>query len=99
MDVTLDAFRLRELRLGEAIIGQPASITATASLSATREGEFAADADVHTLDGAATRVSLTAGYDKSTEHLKIDVQADEPGGGMVASLLGLPGRAAAPLAG
>ena len=91
VDVTLDAFRLRELRLGEAIIGQPASITATASLSATREGEFAADADVHTLDGAATRVSLTAGYDKSTQHLKIDVKADEPGGGMVASLLGLKG--------
>ena len=53
--------------------------------------EFAADVDVHTLNGAATRVSLTAGYDKSTQHLKIDVQADEPGGGMVASLLGLKG--------
>ena len=91
VDVNLDAFRLRELRLGEAIAGQPARLTATASLSATREGEFAAEADVHRLDGVATRVSLTAGFDKSTEHLKIDVQADEPGGGIVASLLSLPG--------
>ena len=91
VDVNLDAFRLRELRLSEAIAGQPASITATASLSATRQGEFNADADVHTLDGVPTRLSLTAGYDKSADHLKIDVQADEPGGGMVASLLGLPG--------
>ena len=59
MDVTLDSFRLGELRLGEAILGQPARLTATASLSATRQGEFAADADVHTLDGVPTRLSLT----------------------------------------
>ena len=64
VDVTLDAFRLGELRLGEAVAGQPARLTATASLSATRQGEFDANADVHTLDGVPTRLSLTAGYDK-----------------------------------
>jgi translocation and assembly module TamB len=91
VDVTLDSFRLGELRLSEAIAGRPARLTATASLSATRQGEFAAKADVHTLDGVPTRLALTAGYDASSEHLKVDVEADEPGGGLVAGLLGLPG--------
>ena len=91
VDVTLDSFRLAELRLGEAIVGQPARLTATASLSAARQGEFGADADVHTLDGVPTRLLLTANYDSVAEHLKIDVEADEPGVGLVAGLLGLPG--------
>jgi translocation and assembly module TamB len=91
VDVRLDSFRLRELRLGEAILGQPARLTATASLSATRQGEFGAAADVHTLDGVPTRLSLTANYDSAAEHLKVDVEAREPGGGVVAGLLGLPG--------
>ena len=91
VDVTLDSFRLRELRLAEAILGQAACLTASASLSATRQGEFGVDADVHTLDGVPTRLSLTAGYDASTEHLKVDVEADEAGGGLVGDLLGLPG--------
>jgi translocation and assembly module TamB len=91
VDVTLDSFRMGELRLAEAILGQPSRLTASASLSATRRGEFAARADVHTLDGVPTRLSLTAGYDASTERLTVDVEADEPGGGLVAGLLGLPG--------
>ncbi len=91
VDITLDRFRLGELRLSEAIAGRPARLTATASLSATRQGEFGANADVHTLDGVPTRLSLTAGYDASSEHLKVDVEADEPGGGLVGGLLGLPG--------
>ena len=54
---------------------------------------------MHTLDGVPTRLSLIASYDKSDERLNIDVQADEPGGGVVANLLGLPGDPAAPIAG
>jgi translocation and assembly module TamB len=91
LDVTLGSFRLGELRLGEAILGQPARLTATASLSATRQGEFAADAGVHTLNGVPTRLSLSAGYDDKSEHLKIDLEAGEPGRGLVARLLGVPG--------
>ena len=91
LDVTLDSLRVGELRLAEAVLGRPARLTARASLSATRRGEFDARADVHTLDGIPTRLSLTAGYDAPSEHLKVDVEADEAGGGLVAGLLGLPG--------
>ena len=91
MDVTLDSFRMRELRLAQAILGQAARLTASASLSATRQGEFGVNADVHTLGGVPTRLSLAAGYDASTAHLKVDVEADEAGGGLVGGLLGLPG--------
>ena len=49
---------------------------------------------MHTLDGVPTRPSLKAGYNASSEHLKVDLEADEPGGGLVDGLLGLPGSPA-----
>lgn len=91
VDIAVDRFQLAELRLSEAIVGQAVRLTAAAALAATRRGEFTADATVRRLDGVAAQVVLAARYDRAADYLKIDLDANEPEGGVVATLAGLPG--------
>lgn len=91
VDVAIDRIHIGELSLGEAVAGQPVRLTATATLDASRRGEFGADASVRRLDGVAAQLVLAAKYDRTADYLKVDVDAHEPEGGLVATLAGLPG--------
>lgn len=91
VNVTVEQVSLGELVLSPEVAGQAARLTADAHLSATREGEFAANLQAKTLSEPPTRVSLDAGYAAATDQLKVHLDLAEAAGGLLGGLIGLPG--------
>ncbi len=89
--VIVEQFQLKELALGEPILGTPARLSAegSANLGDPAEGlrlNFAAQR----LD-AAGRLAINLNYLPQTNNLSLDLSHQEPEGGIAARLLNLPG--------
>ena len=95
VSIAIDHIAATRIELGPSLLGQPVegSLDAAASLSGG-----AADVRLdlqRTGDGPAGRIALGASYANETGVLQIDLDAAEEAGGIVVSLLGVPGAPAA----
>lgn len=90
--VRLEAFRISELRLGEALAGR--AMTVGAELAAAVDGTSAIAGgwiEARTADGRA-RLDLDLAVVPEDGTLRARIRAHEPQGGIVAGLAGLPDR-------
>ena len=80
--------------LGETVLGQAVEGRLDASLSLADGSGKARLALVRSGTGPAGEISLNAAYDNTTRMLDLQLLAGEAEGGIVTSLLGIPGRPA-----
>lgn len=90
----LNGLRIADLRLGEALAGRAATVSAEVSgavdgAAATARGWL----EARSADGAA-RVDLDVAVNPADGTLRAEIRAHEPQGGLIAGLLGLPDRPA-----
>ena len=75
--------------MGEAVVGQAAELSLNGSASLA-DGALATDLAIDRLDRPG-QIAISADYAPEDERLAVDISASEPQGGLVASLMGLPG--------
>lgn len=73
------------------VMGEEAQLSVTASANLA-DGSLDANLDVRRTDSKPGELALKAAYAADTKALDLDFKADEPAGGVMASLLNLPGR-------
>lgn len=81
------------LRLGPAVLGEEVVATADGALDVAN-GAGDARIALERTDGKEGRLMLDAGFDNASRQLRIDLDLAEAGGGVLANMLGLPGRPA-----
>jgi translocation and assembly module TamB len=91
LSLQVGAFRLGELVLGEPVLGTPTRLGATgsASLGAPAQG-LRATLAINRLD-AAGAANLDLAFVPETSRLDLNLRLDEPAGGILARLAGIPG--------
>lgn len=94
VSIAIDRVAAGRILLGAAVLGQPVEGSLEASL---RLADGAGQARLELLrggEGPQGAILLDAGYDNATRELAIDLTAGEGEGGIVATLLGIPGAPA-----
>ncbi len=93
LPVTIDlrSLSIERLSLGAPILGQPAtlSLQASAKLGAPRDG-LSASLALRELGGIAGTATLDLAYRPDDDFLKLSGKVDEPQGGVLGQLAGLP---------
>ncbi|MCT8973506.1 translocation/assembly module TamB domain-containing protein [Microbaculum marinisediminis] len=91
-EVVLDRLSVGEVALGEPVLGIPAavSIEGEARLGDPSDG-LSVRLDVDRIDGTDGRITARLAYAPDTESLDLDLVVDEPAGGLVSRLSGIPG--------
>jgi len=91
LNVSLQSLKLDEINLGEALLGEPVSVTVSGS------GAFALDPalvtaalDVRRVDGIDAQLAANAEFEPAAETLAFDLALNEPRGGLAARLLDVP---------
>ncbi|MGR3586597.1 MAG: translocation/assembly module TamB, partial [Pseudooceanicola nanhaiensis] len=87
--IDIDDVAVDNLVLGEAVLGQAATLTLTGSAS-LENGGMDVDIKVDRLD-APGEFSIDASYDPADTTLAVDLTLREPSGGIASSLMDLPG--------
>lgn len=92
VDVDLQRLNVERLELGPAFLGEPAvfAIQAQAKLGDPANG-LQAQLALNRIDRDLDRVGLMLDYRPAADSLAIDVKAEEPRGGLLTKLIGLPG--------
>lgn len=96
--VRIDSLGVGELALGESVAGRPMRLGIDGRLAAADPGR-GGDGLIRTalsvvpLDGGGGAILLDADLDPATSNLGLQASIDEPEGGLVSGLLGLPPRA------
>lgn len=90
VSVRLDTLDIREIILGEPVLGREARLSAEGSISIA-DGSVEARLQMQRLDGAGGEFALSASFANETEELNLDLHVAEPQGGVFATLLGLEG--------
>lgn len=83
--------------LGETLIGQPVEISLEGN-AALEGGQGSAELSIDRIDGSQGRILLSGAYANASRQLSLDLVVEEEAGGIVASLLDLPGAPALRLA-
>ncbi len=91
VSVQVQELALEEILLGEPLVGQEARLSATGSADLAR-GELDAELAVNRLDAAGGTLALDFAFSNSTRELALDLQLQEPQGGVVATLLDIEDR-------
>ncbi|MEQ1950305.1 translocation/assembly module TamB domain-containing protein [Mesorhizobium yinganensis] len=96
VDVSIGALDFPDIALGQSVTGgQVASIAAKGKAMAQASPlTVNADLDVSRTDGTAGEVMAAIDFSPRDNKLDIDLKASEPSGGILANLLGLPGKPA-----
>jgi translocation and assembly module TamB len=88
----IENLAIEEFVLGEAIAGQRARLRAQASLELADEPtSLSVNADIERLDQPG-QIALNVVYAPDQNQLTVEINASEPAGGIVATLLDIPGR-------
>ncbi|MGI3167105.1 translocation/assembly module TamB domain-containing protein [Pseudooceanicola sp. 200-1SW] len=87
--IAIGELAIDRFAMGEAVVGQAAelSLNGAASLAS---GALATDLAINRLDRPG-QIAIAADYAPENERLAVDIRANEPQGGLVASLMNLPG--------
>ncbi|MFE3835864.1 translocation/assembly module TamB domain-containing protein [Pseudogemmobacter sonorensis] len=99
LPVSIDIGEIRADRivLGEPVLGQPLEGTLLAKLHLSGGDGLASFLIERTDDGPEGQIALEASYSNTSRQLVLDLEAREAEGGIVASLIDLPGTPAAAL--
>ncbi|MDO5621003.1 MAG: translocation/assembly module TamB domain-containing protein [Paracoccus sp. (in: a-proteobacteria)] len=89
--IRIDQLRADRVELGEAWIGQPVALSAQGKMQLAG-GEGNADLTIERLDAARGSFVLDAAYSNSTTVLNLDLTLDEGQGGLLSTMLDLPGH-------
>ncbi|MFK7938507.1 MAG: translocation/assembly module TamB domain-containing protein [Roseovarius sp.] len=92
VSVSIEKLAIDKVILREAVIGEPATLTALGALT-LNEGEGDASLEVQRLD-RNDKISFAGGFSNATRQLSLDLGFDESSGGLVSSLLRIPGAPA-----
>lgn len=87
--VQIGALKIGTFDLGEAVVGQAASLSLDGSASLA-SGALDTDLAINRLDQPG-KIAIAVKYDPESENLGLDITAQEAQGGLVSSLMGLPG--------
>lgn len=94
VDVTVERLSVRGIRLAEAVLGVPATLRAEGQLAAQESGAARTHLVIERTDGTQGQIALEAAFRPQEEFLRLDLEASEPPGGLIAGALGLPDRPA-----
>ncbi|MBK8907363.1 MAG: hypothetical protein IPM60_05520 [Rhodospirillales bacterium] len=90
VSVRVDTLEIADLTLGKALAGERMTLQAEGTLAAPRDGVIRTDLAVRRTDaGGGITVDVAGAFDPSTEQLTVNVEAQEPAGGLVMRLAGL----------
>ena len=92
VSVEIGRIAAETVEIGAPVVGVAASVSLDGSLSLAG-GDGAAKLEIQRLDGGGG-LSLDAGFANETELLRLDLSLAEQDGGLLATLIGLPGRPA-----
>ncbi len=90
VSIELGALEIDRIELGASIIGFPLVASATGSAELI-DGSGEAAFDLTRLDGPEGRFDLAAGFDNASEVLSLSMLVEEDAGGVLATVLNLPG--------
>jgi translocation and assembly module TamB len=89
----VESLEVGALRLGEAVLGQEAELTASGYVT-LEGGDLDTDLSVTRVDGPGGELRLAAAFSNETRVLDLDLALSEPPGGVVATALDIEGRPA-----
>lgn len=90
VEIRIAEFALDSVELGEPLLGEAATFTVTGAATLA-DGGATVDLNLDRTDGDAAQIALEARYDPASRELSVDLDAEEAEGGLVATLLGVPG--------
>ncbi len=90
VSVQIGRLAAESVSLGAAVIGQEIEISLEGSASLA-DGEGTAELALQRIDGLQGSVLLSGAYVNETQNLTLDLAVQEEAGGILATLLGLPG--------
>ncbi len=93
VSVSIGKIAAKRVELGAPLLGTAAVVSVNGSLRLAG-GEGAAKLDIDRIDGPRGRFALDAGYANATRQLSLTLTADEAAGGLISSLIGVPGAPA-----
>lgn len=82
-----------QIELGESVLGQPLALSLQARLILSG-GEGEALLNATRIDGPAGHFLIDAAYSNTSRELRLDLNASEASGGIIATLAGIPGQPA-----
>ncbi|TNF16741.1 MAG: translocation and assembly module protein TamB [Rhodobacteraceae bacterium] len=91
VSVNIGKIDAKKVILGAPILGQPATVKVSGSMSLAG-GEGKAKLAIDRIDGEKGTFSLTASYDNGSRELGLDLLVDEGQGGIITKRIGLPGE-------
>lgn len=92
VDINLPSIDIPEILIGEKLLGGVAQLRASGKLIAKADPlKLDTKLDIVRVDGAGGELDLTVGFDPDADKLDVKISGNEPAGGVVATLLGLPG--------
>lgn len=95
VSIDISNVAVERIVLGEAVLGQPVEGSLDAALQLANGAGTASLDLIRQDDGPQGQIVLDATYDNATRRLELMLTAAEAEGGIVASLLGIPGAPAA----
>ena len=90
VEIELGEIRVGRLDLGQPVLGVAAELAMLGRLRLA-DGALEADLDITRLDRAGDAIALAASFANETRQIAVDLNANEAAGGLIASMLGLPG--------
>lgn len=89
--IVLDKLDIRSIDFGESVFGLESRASLAGSMR-LEGGALDLELAFRRLDGPGGRMQLAASYANESRNLKIDLDMEEPGNGIVANLLNIPGH-------
>lgn len=90
LDLALEELRVDEVVLGKALLGAEARLSVKGRLSATRPEGISTELRIARTDGEAGHIDLDALFRPQARSLDLSLSAEEPAGGLIARLAGIP---------
>jgi translocation and assembly module TamB len=90
VSVQIGRIAAERVSLGAAVIGQAIDISLDGS-AALADGQGSAELAIDRIDGSRGRILLSGAYNNASRNLALDLTVEEQAGGIVATLMGLPG--------
>lgn len=89
--IDIQSLAARRVILGEAVMGYPAELTLSGAAQ-LEEGSGEAAFTAQRVDDEEGQLRLSGAFSNETGRLSLDISLQEGGGGIVAKLVGLPGK-------
>lgn len=92
VDIDLPSINIPEILIGEQLVGRVAQLRASGKVIAKAEPlHLDSNLEIVRVDGAGGELDLTVVFAPAEDRLDVQINGNEPQGGVVAQLLGLPG--------